>query len=117
MKIKIETPVFSTEDENKILNSLENFFNIKFRKKGNKLVGETQNIEVLSFLKQKIDDAKIKNTILYLIDKSKVGSNSKIKLNKQTFMIGKIHFIEEDYPLGDITIEFDDVEKVVKYLT
>lgn len=115
--IKISTPLFLTEDEEKIKKSLESMFGISFKKKGKKIVGETKKINVLVKIKQKVDESRIKNTVLCLIEKNKIGNSSKLELNKQTFMLGKIHFVEEDYPLGNITIEFDDVENVVDYLT
>ncbi len=116
MKIKISTPIYPTENEEKIISSLEKIFPIKFKKKKKEIYGESKNIEILSDVKQKIQDARIKNTIFYLIEKNKTNNSSKLELNKQTLVIGKIHFVEEEYPLGNITIEFDDVEKVANYL-
>ena len=116
MKIKISTPIFPTEDEEKIISSLEKIFPIKFKKKKNEIVGETQDIDVLKEIKQKILDSRVLNTVLYLIESNKTNNHSKIMLNKQTLIVGKIHFVEEDYALGNVTIEFDDVQKVVDYL-
>ena len=116
MKIKISTPIYPTEDEAKIVSSLEKIFPIKFKKKKNGIVGETQDVDVLKELKQKILDSRVLNTVLYLIESNKTNNNSKIMLNKQTLMVGKIHFVEEDYALGNVTIEFDDPQKIVDYL-
>ncbi|MCD6575987.1 MAG: hypothetical protein J7K73_02400 [Nanoarchaeota archaeon] len=116
MKIKISTPVYPTEDEDKIVSALEKFFPIKFKKRKDTIIGEATDIEVLKELKQKIQDTRIKNTVLYLIEKNKDKNESRIELNKQTLVIGKIHFVEEDYALGNVTIEFDNVEKVAEYL-
>ena len=117
MEITISTPLFSTEDSQKIVASLEVFFPMKFRKTKSRIYGTSKSIEILSNLRKKIADARIKNTVMYLIEKNRKGNSSKFQLNKQTLIIGKIHFVEEEYPLGDVTVEFDDIQKVVEYLT
>jgi predicted RNA binding protein with dsRBD fold (UPF0201 family) len=118
MKIKIYTPIYPTEDEEKIISSLEKIFpTIKFKKVKNEIVGETQDVDVLKNVKQKILDARILNTVLYLIESNKGNNSSKLMLNKQTLIVGKIHFVEENYPLGNVTIEFDDVDKIISYLS
>lgn len=117
MNIKISTPVYQTESEKKILDALKQVFCIDFKRKKDELCAETTNLEVLAIVKQKIADARIKNTVMYLLEKNREGSDSKLELNKQTLMKGKIHFVEEKYPLGNVTIHFDDVEKAAAYFS
>ncbi len=117
MKIKISTPFFPTEDAEKIVSALEKIFQSKFKKTKSKIYTESQDLEILSNLKKKIADARIKNTVMYLIEKNKINNSSKFQLNKQTLMIGKIHFVEEEYPLGSVTVEFDNIQKLADYLT
>ena len=117
MKIKISTPIFPTEDSEKIKNSLENIFGISFKIKKDVISSESKNPEVLSTMKEKIQNARIKNTVLFLIEQNKTENTSKLKLNKQSAMAGKIHFVEEDYPLGNITIEFDDSTEIENYIS
>lgn len=117
MKIKIYTKIFPTEDVEKIKKSLENIFKVKFKKTKNKIYFKTNKLNVLENIRNKILESRIKNTVLYLIEKNKTNNSSKIELNKQAIVIGKINFVEEKYPLGNVVIEFDDVEKISKYLT
>ena len=116
MKIKISTPLFPTEDSEKIKNSLDNIFNTEFKIKKKEIYCESNNIEILSNLKEKILSSRIKNTVAFLIEENKKENSSKFCLNKQTAIAGKIHFVEEEYPLGNITVEFDEAEKIEEFL-
>jgi len=117
MNIKISTTVFPTESEEKLLNALQKVFQIDFTIKNNQILAETKNIDSLLLVRQKIADARIKTTVLYLLEKNKDGKNSKLELNKQTLVKGKIHFVEEKQPLGNIVIEFDDVDAAAMYFS
>ncbi len=116
MKIKISTPLHPTEDTEKIINSLKEIFEINFKKKENEVVGESENIKTLVNIKEKIQASKIKNTVHFLITQNKNKNKSKFMLNKQTAIAGKIHFVEEEYPLGNIIVEFDESEKIEEFL-
>ena len=117
MKITIKTPFFPTESKEKIINALEKIFQIDFKINNREVYAETEKIESLALIKQKIADARIKNTVLYLLEKNRDGKNSTLELNKQTFLKGKIHFFEEKYPLGNVTIQFDDVSTIAMYFS
>ena len=117
MKIKISTPLYPTEDGDKIISSLEKIFPVKFKKKKGEIYSEFTDINLLENLKRKVEDGRIKTTVLYLLEKNKSGNSSKLELNKQTLIVGKIHFVEEDYALGNVIIEFDDVNKAAEYLS
>lgn len=117
MKIKISTPLYSTENSEKIKDVLEEIFPIKFQIKKDKIIGNSKDIKVLSKIREKIQKERIKNTALFLIENNKKDNESKFELNKQTAMIGKVHFVEEEYALGNIVVEFDDSEKVEEYFS
>lgn len=116
--ITIYTQINPTENEEKIIKKLKEAFpGCDFKIFGNKIECKTENIAVLEKLKQKIDEKKVKNTVSYLIAKNQTGNSSKIELNKQTLMIGKFYFVEENYPLGNVVIETDNAKELNDYLT
>ena len=117
MNIKIYTPVFSTESEEKLISALKKVFQIEFKRKKDMLVAETKNKDALAVVKQKIADARIKNTVMYLLEKNRDGKNTRLELNKQTLMKGKVHFVEEKYPLGNVVIELDNIEEASMYFS
>lgn len=77
----------------------------------------TNDQNVLRILKEKIDEKRIRHTIHYLIVKNQTSSGTKIELNKQTLVLGKINFVEENYPLGNVVIETDTPQELLTYFT
>jgi predicted RNA binding protein with dsRBD fold (UPF0201 family) len=120
MKVKISTPVFPTEDESRIMKALEKYFpEIKFKATKKEIFGETDKLSSLNLLRDKIMERQIKNTVRYLMLQYKTDTGSKLMLNKQAFIIGKINFVEENYSLGNviIDIETDNLEHTLDYIT
>jgi predicted RNA binding protein with dsRBD fold (UPF0201 family) len=110
--ITISTPVFATENPEKILKVLEaKFPGCKFQKSKNQISGTCQNISCLSEIKRKVEDGRIANTVRYL-----VLEHNKIELNKQALIKGRINFVEENYPLGNVVIEFENEKEILNYL-
>ena len=120
MKITVTTPVNATEDGNKIKTALEKVFpKIKFKMTKKEISGSSDDTENLDYMKEKILAKQIKSTVRYLILEYSTDKGTRIMLNKQTMMLGKINFVEEQYPLGNIIvdIETDNLEGLVDYMT
>jgi predicted RNA binding protein with dsRBD fold (UPF0201 family) len=118
MKLSISTPLNPTENKKKIIEKMhEAFPGCKFSVTKDKISCETEDASVLEKLKQKIEEKRIIHTVQYLILKNQMQNRTKIELNKQTLMLGKFHFVEEDYPLGNIIIETDSSAELLKFLT
>jgi predicted RNA binding protein with dsRBD fold (UPF0201 family) len=119
MKIKIETPVFPTEDGTKIKHALESVFpGVVFKLNKDLISGESENISSLEYVKTRIEEKKIKNTVSYLLTQYSFDGGTSFELNKQAAMLGKVNFVEEKYPLGNIKvmIETNNLDEVSGYL-
>ena len=120
MKITISTPLNPTENSGKILNALEKFFPMfQFKTSKAKISGQSDQFSSLKLLQDKIVRKHIKGTVKYLLLEYRFPGGSKLMLNKQALVAGKINFVEEKYPLGnvEISIETDNLESAVDYLT
>lgn len=120
MKLTVATQVHATEDGDKIKSALETVFpKIKFKKTKSQISGESDSAENLDYIKEKVIAKQIKSTVRYILLQYKTETGTKFMLNKQTFMLGKINFVEENYPLGNIIvdIETDNLEGLVDYMT
>jgi predicted RNA binding protein with dsRBD fold (UPF0201 family) len=112
MKLVIKTPINPTENEQRVIKAMSDAFpGCAFESRDGELICRTENMAVLSVLKQKIEEKRIKNTVQYL-----VLNNQKLELNKQTLMLGKFHFVEEPYPLGNVTIEPEPAQELLRHL-
>jgi predicted RNA binding protein with dsRBD fold (UPF0201 family) len=120
MKVTISTPLFATENKEKILKSLTEFFpEIKFKSAKKEIKGENEKLSCLHNLRECIIQKQVKNTVRYLILQYQIPGGAKLMLNKQSFVARKIHFVEEEYQLGNINVvvETEDIEKLLDYLT
>jgi predicted RNA binding protein with dsRBD fold (UPF0201 family) len=118
MELRVYTSINPTENKKKITEKMqETFPGCKFNITGKIIECKTSDTAVLEKLKQKIEEKRIKHTIQYLIVKNQTQSGTKVELNKQTFMLGKINFVEEQYPLGNVVIESDKPTEFLKVLT
>ena len=118
MKITITTPLYPTEDAEKVLSGMQKIFpNAKFKTLKSKITTQTSKFEVLNEIKHTVEFKRIGNTMRYLIAKNANNNNAFFELNKQTAVIGKIHFIEEKQILGSVKIEYEGkVEELSQYL-
>ena len=120
MKITVTTPVNPTEDGDKIKTALEKVFpKIKFKKTKKEISGSSDSTENLDYIKEKVVAKQIKSTVRYLLLEYSNDKGTRFMLNKQTLMKGKINFVEDEYPLGNIiiNIETDNLEGLVDYVT
>ena len=112
MKIKISAQIAPTENSEKILQAIQKKFpNAVFKTLKSQIFCETTNKEVLSEIKRIVEEKRIANTVRYL-----VLEHHKIEINKQALMVGRINFVEETYPLGNVIIEAENEKELLDYL-
>lgn len=119
MKITVTTQLNATENAEKIKTALEKVFpKIPFKTSKTSISGSSEDVANLSYIKEKVMEKQIKNTARYLILQYRTEAGARIMLNKQTLLLGKINFVEEQYPLGNIVvdIETDNVEGLADYI-
>jgi predicted RNA binding protein with dsRBD fold (UPF0201 family) len=119
MKITVTTQLNATENADKIKIALVKVFPKMIFKIGKKEIsGSSDDVTNLSYIKEKVMEKQIKNTARYLILQYRTEAGARIMLNKQTLLLGKINFVEEKYPLGNVVvdIETDNVEGLADYV-
>jgi predicted RNA binding protein with dsRBD fold (UPF0201 family) len=120
MKITITAPVNATEDGDKILKGLERVFpKVKFKSTKKEISGISSDKTALNNVRDKIIAKKIKNTARYLILEYQNDKGARVMFNKQAIVVGKVNFVEEEYPLGNVImdVETDNIEGLADYIT
>jgi len=119
MKITVTTQLNATENAEKIKTALEKVFpKISFKVSKTSISGSSEDVINLNYIKEKVIEKRIKNTARYLILQYRTDVGARIMLNKQTLLFGKINFVEEEYPMGNVVvdIETDNIEGLADYI-
>lgn len=125
IKIRVETPIYPTEDINKVKKAIENIIpdiDCKIEKTGKKtyLIGEMEGTKGLKLFHRLLRDQKILDTARSILKRSVSGNAIIFYLRKQAAFMGKIHFCDAhaETPLGPIVVQImtDDPYKVIDWL-
>ncbi|MGQ9788911.1 MAG: RNA-binding domain-containing protein [Candidatus Hadarchaeaceae archaeon] len=119
MKIRVETEVRETESLEKVDAAVKNMFpKMALELAGQKLVGESTDITVLSRLHQLLRQQAILDTARSTMLANRKTQTTKFMLNKQAAFAGKVSFTDGESPLGPIivTIEAPEIERLIDYL-
>ncbi len=125
IKIRVEAPIYPTEDVNKVKKAIENIIpniDCKIEKIGRKtyLIGEIEGSRGLKSLHRLLREQKILDTARSVFKRSMSGNTIIFYLRKQAAFMGKIHFCDAyaETPLGPIVIQImaDDPHKVIDWL-
>jgi len=119
MKITVTTQLNATENAEKIKTALETVFpKMVFKVSKTSISGSSDDVVNLHYIKEKVIEKRIKNTARYLILQYRTDAGARIMLNKQTLLFGKINFVEEEYPMGNVVvdIETDNIEGLADYI-
>ena len=109
--ITISTPVFATENKKKLMDAIQKMFpEAEFKETKTKIEAQGE-LELLSQIKLKIEEKRIKNTVRYLL-----AEHGCLKLNKQALVAGKLNFVEEEYTLGNVEIKTENPGEMMEYL-
>lgn len=124
-KITAETKQHLTEDPKKIAIALHNIFpeEIKEKKLGDViyLSIESQKTSSLENLYELFRHQRILDVARKTLRNNVIDNTTHFYINKQVAFVNKINFCEEEgeSPLGPIriTIEYDDIERLIDWLT
>lgn len=115
--VEISAPLFSTEDEKKVLRCISRVFpDVQWKVSEDKIEGETDD---LGRFKEILRDMKIRDTARSYLSRNIDGNTCEFKLSKQATCSRKVSFSEEDQPLGRVyvKIESEDIELLIDRLT
>jgi predicted RNA binding protein with dsRBD fold (UPF0201 family) len=125
VRIKVESVVYPTEEEEKVRDALLNIFpTLSFRTANLKervlLVGEGNGISDLSQIRDLISKERIPDSARRVFRSSTVSQKTIVYLNKQVAMVEHLSFCapEGESPLGPITLtlESDKLDEVIDWL-
>lgn len=104
VEIEIETEVNPTEDVDRVVEAVKNLFpDAEVEVVEQKLVAKARNLERFRELLRR---QRILDTARTEMKRGLSGKEIRILLNKQTAVVSRINFVEEDAVLGPITVRF-----------
>lgn len=118
VEIEIHTEVHPTEDQRKVVQAVKNFFpDAQIQTDNGHLTARAQNLSTFRNLLRK---QKILDTARTEFRENTRHNTIQIYLNKQTAVVSKINFTEEDVVLSPIKVEFRvygiDMDRFIDYL-
>ena len=119
MQIKVEPNIKPSEDPTKVERAIKNIFpEIDLKNDGDFLKGESDKLEALESLKNKLGLQAIRDSARRKLKSGKRNDKILFQLNKQAATVSKINFYEAETPLGPIkvSIESEKTEDIIDYL-
>jgi predicted RNA binding protein with dsRBD fold (UPF0201 family) len=119
LKLRAETEVRATEDQNKVEAAIKKIFpTLQLSQVGAYLIGESSDVKALDRLHQLLRLQAILDSARKVMRSGRRGNMVKFMLNKQAAAVGKISFTDGESPLGPIvvTLEAKDIERLIDYL-
>ncbi|MGC8817223.1 MAG: RNA-binding domain-containing protein [Candidatus Hadarchaeum sp.] len=119
MKLRVETEIRLTESRERVEAAVKNIFpTLNLQLWGQKLVGESTEIEALSKLHQLLRQQAILDTARSTMLANRKGNTTEFMLNKQVAFVGKVSFTDGESPLGPIIVHLEapDIERLIDYL-
>lgn len=107
LRVTVEAPVRPSEDAEKVKKAMLNIFpDLRFEQAEDRLIGRTDNAGLFaSHLKRQ----RIRDAARGMMMRGRRGQNRTVFLvNKQAAYVGKVSFSENESPLGDIVVTFED---------
>ncbi len=104
VEVEIETLIHPTEDKGRVVKAVKNLFpDADIKIEGEKLYAASQN---LSKLRELLRRQRILDTARAELLKNRVGNETTVYLNKQTALISRINFADEDVILSPLRVTF-----------
>ncbi|MFW6038461.1 MAG: RNA-binding domain-containing protein [Candidatus Saliniplasma sp.] len=116
-KVKIRTPVYPTENPDKIIDCLNKIFPEAIWEINEKeITGESTSLETFAEI---IENMRIRDTVRSYIKDRIIGDRCSFTLSKQASCNRKVNLSDEDQPLGGIhvTIESEDIDTLINKIT
>ena len=122
IEIEVSCKVNPTESEtliSKAINSIFDGINLEF-KYGDRLVGKTGNMEVLTTIYNQVRDRSITSVLRRLLLSNLEQSSTWFYINKQVSTMGIVVLVDDEYesPLGPIRINLksNNIDRVIEWL-
>ncbi|HDM60127.1 MAG TPA: flagellar hook-basal body complex protein FliE [Archaeoglobus veneficus] len=104
IEVEIETDVHPTEDEEKVIQAVKNLFpNVDVKIEDGKLYAITYD---LSKFRELLRRQRILDTVRSELLKKRRGNEATVYLNKQTAVVSRINFADEDAILSPLRVTF-----------
>lgn len=117
METTISTKVFPTEDPEKIVSGLSSIFpSIDFKENKNQIIGWADLTKDLRPFKEELQKRSLVELLIRILEKNETTDKTFFMLNKQTAILGKVHFTEEEHVLGNVKIEIKGKTEKIKEL-
>ena len=119
-KITARARVNPTEDQDKVINAISNIFKFDELEIGEGYVSVTGENESLLDLRESLKLRKIRDTAERIFINGIEENKIKFSLSKQAALVSTPNFVDKGMSiLGeiDVTIETDDVEGFIKWMT
>lgn len=124
MFVGVRCQVFPTEDKNRILSALANFFsekNIEYQSDDHAFLMNTDKKESLDLIRNAIHSSRIIDAVRSSILRNLIGLQTRVLIDKQAAYFGKFRLVddrEEEPPLGsvEISISFVDDDELEAFL-
>jgi len=117
IKVEIRTPIYPTEDPDKIKKCLSKVFPEAFLEvKDKNLIGESHSLETFTEI---IEEMRIRDTVRSYLEDRMTGEKCRFTISKQATCNRKVNLSDEDQPLGGIhvTIKSDQIERFIRMIT
>jgi len=122
-RICVETPVYPTEDIDKVVRAILNLFSFRqdeiFIEKG-RVIGRSNRVEVLDKFFEQIRKQRILDTTREILMENKRENKTIFLLNKQVAFIGKVSYPpdENSSPLGPVSVEIEcsSIDRLIDWL-
>lgn len=117
IKVEIRTPIYPTEDPDKIKKCLSKVFPEAFLEvKDKNLIGESHSLETFTEI---IEEMRIRDTVRSYLEDRMTGEKCRFTISKQATCNRKVNLSDEDQPLGGIhvTIKSDEIERFIRMIT
>lgn len=114
-KIKIFADIKSTEDPEKVKNSILNIFpDIKVEEKDNEVIGYSEEEDVLSRFIELVYSDAIRDSVNMVLKEGTQGTKISFSMNKQAAFAGRVN-LSRVSPLGPIKVKIN-LENPYEYI-
>ena len=124
MYVKVRCQVFPTEDKDKILSALYNFFpenEVEYQSEDHAAIAISDKRNFLDLVRNAIHSSRIIDAVRSSVLRNMIGLETRVLIDKQAAYFGKFRLVddrEEEPPLGsvEILIGFADDEELETFL-
>jgi predicted RNA binding protein with dsRBD fold (UPF0201 family) len=120
--VKVEAPVYPSEDPQKVINAIENVIgqcSPEFRY-GSRVIGRAAGSESLSLLYEQVRSRSAMGVLRRMLLDNRAGDSTWFLLNKQAATVGIAAIVEDEResPLGPIrvTISCEELDSLIDWL-